>query len=538
MVKFLHTADWQLGMTRSFLSDEAQGRFTQARINAIGTMADLALKGGAKFGVVAGDVFESNLLSPQVVARSLEAMRASRLTWYLLPGNHDPVDAASIYRERDFLEHKPENVQVIADQLPISAGEGIELVGAPWPNKRPLRDLVKAALAGVEPARGVTRIAVGHGAVDTFAPDKKNPANISLSDAEKALEDGRIHYLALGDRHSSTDVGGAGRIRYSGAPEPTDYDEDRPGFALLVDVTPERCEVRELPVATWRFVRESFDLSGDTDVPRLRAWFDALTSKENVIVKIGLKGALSLQGHAELARVLEEAGHLLGALEAWERESQLLVRPTALDLESLNLTGYARATLGDLQAKAAGEPRTGGIAGGRGRACLALPNRASPTDRRDPGGAVKILDLQIKDFKGVIDGRVQPRPSGVTIIVGPNEAGKSSLLEGFDFLLNEFDSSLKREVKESKPIGRDEGPTVEAEIEAGAYRFTVRKRWLRRPETELRVSQPRAEVKTGREAHERMREILESSVDIDLLGAVRYLQGSASALLHSRLAAS
>ena len=356
MVKFLHTADWQLGMTRSFLSEEAQGRFTQARIDSIRTMADLALAEGASFGIVAGDVFESNLLSPQVVARSLEAMRASRLRWYLLPGNHDPLDAASIYRQRDFLEHKPENVEVIADRLPISVGEGAELLGAPWPNKRPLRDLVKAALTEVERANGVTRIAIGHGAVDALAPDKRNPANISLSDAERAIEDGRIQYLALGDRHSSTDVGGAGRIRYSGAPEPTDYDEDRSGFALLVDATPEKCDVRELPVAKWRFVRGTFDLSGDEDIPRLRTWFDDLTSKENTIVKIGLKGALSLQGHAELARVLEEARHLLGALESWERESQLVVRPTASDIDALGLTGYARATLEDLQAQANGSP--------------------------------------------------------------------------------------------------------------------------------------------------------------------------------------
>jgi hypothetical protein len=139
---------------------------------------------------------------------------------------------------------------------------------------------------------------------------------------------------------------------------------------------------------------------------------------------------------------------------------------------------------------------------------------------------VRILDLKLQDFKGVTGVRVQPRPSGVTIIVGPNEIGKSSLLEGFDLLLNELDSSLRREVKESKPMGQDEGPSVEAEIEAGTYRFRIRKRWLRRPETELRISQPRAEVKTGREAHERMREILESAVDIELLGAVRYLQGA------------
>jgi DNA repair exonuclease SbcCD nuclease subunit len=354
VVKFLHTADWQLGMTRSFLSEEAQGRFTQARIDAIRTMADLALEAGARFGVVAGDVFESNLLSPQVVARSLEAMRASRLTWYLLAGNHDPLDAASIYRQKDFLERKPENVKVIANCLPISAGDGTELVGAPWPNKRPLRDLVKAALIDIQPARGGIRIAIGHGAVDSLAPDKKNPSNIGLSDVERAIEDGRIHYLALGDRHSSTDVGGTGRIRYSGAPEPTDYDEDRPGLALLVDLTPEKCEVRELPVAKWQFVRKTFDLSGDADVPLVRAWFNGLASKENVIVKIGLKGALSLHGHAELARVLEEARHLLGALEVWERESQLIVRPTSEDLASLGLTGYARAALEDLQAKAYG----------------------------------------------------------------------------------------------------------------------------------------------------------------------------------------
>jgi hypothetical protein len=139
---------------------------------------------------------------------------------------------------------------------------------------------------------------------------------------------------------------------------------------------------------------------------------------------------------------------------------------------------------------------------------------------------VRILDLQLKDFKGVVNGRVQPRPSGITVIVGPNEVGKSSLLEGFDLLLNELDSSVRREVREAKPVDRDEGPSVEAEIEAGDYRFRVRKRWLRRPETELHVSQPRAEVKTGREAHERLREILESAVDIELLGAVRYLQGS------------
>jgi DNA repair exonuclease SbcCD nuclease subunit len=317
-------------------------------------MADLAMEGGARFGVVAGDVFESNLLSPQVVARSLEAMRVSRLAWYLLPGNHDPLDASSIYRQRGFLEHKPENVNVISDSVPISVDPGVELVGAPWPNKRPLRDLVETSLKELQSPGETIRVAVGHGAVDILAPDKRNPANICLAEAERALEEGRIHYLALGDRHSSTIVGGAGRIRYSGAPEPTDYDEERPGFALLIDLTAEKCDVRELPLARWKFARETFELSGDADLPHLRAWFDALPSKETAIVKLGLKGALSIQGQVELTALLEEQRHLLGALEVWEKESHLVIRPTAADLDEIGLTGYARTALEDLRARVDG----------------------------------------------------------------------------------------------------------------------------------------------------------------------------------------
>ena len=42
MIRFLHTSDWQLGMTRSFLSEEAQARYTQARFDAIRTMGRIA----------------------------------------------------------------------------------------------------------------------------------------------------------------------------------------------------------------------------------------------------------------------------------------------------------------------------------------------------------------------------------------------------------------------------------------------------------------------------------------------------------------
>ena len=96
-------------------------------------------------------------------------------------------------------------------------------MGAPWTSKRPLTDLVADATIKLEPQAGIIRIMVGHGAVDQFSPNRDNPAVINVGNAEKALNAGKFHYLALGDRHSLTDIGSSGRIFYSGTHEAYDF---------------------------------------------------------------------------------------------------------------------------------------------------------------------------------------------------------------------------------------------------------------------------------------------------------------------------
>ena len=54
------------------------------------------------------------------------------------------------------------------------------------------------------------------------------------SESRRALS----HYVALGDRHSTTNVGTTGRVYYAGAPEPTDYDETDPGNVLIATLAP------------------------------------------------------------------------------------------------------------------------------------------------------------------------------------------------------------------------------------------------------------------------------------------------------------
>ena len=103
MVRFVHSADWQLGRAPYYLSDEARARFGAARVEVIGVIAELAVQEDCAFVVVCGDVFESNQIDRQVLVRALDKMGAAApLPFFLLPGNHDPLDASSIFRGADF----------------------------------------------------------------------------------------------------------------------------------------------------------------------------------------------------------------------------------------------------------------------------------------------------------------------------------------------------------------------------------------------------------------------------------------------------
>lgn len=355
MIRFLHTSDWQLGMTRRFLGPEAQARFGDARIEALRTLGRLARQEGCAFVVVAGDVYESNQVERQVLVRSLEAMAATpEVTFYLLPGNHDPLDASSVFRSRTFVEHVPSNVVVLDSTAPRSVGEGVELIAAPWTSKRPLVDLIAAAIpADLPPSGSSVRIVVGHGAADLLAPESSDPAVIDIRSLEARIEAGVIHYVALGDRHSTTDVGSSGRIWYSGAPEPTDFVETDPANALVVEIDGPDVTVTPHRVGTWRFLRSDHDLTAATDLESLSRHLDAIDEKHRTVLRLSLVGQLGLADHARLQDLLSHYQDLFAAVEVWEATSDLVVLPADADFSHLPLAGFARAALDDLRSELA-----------------------------------------------------------------------------------------------------------------------------------------------------------------------------------------
>lgn len=357
MVRFLHTSDWQLGMTRHFLRPAAQARFTDARIEAIRTIGRIARDEGCAFVAVAGDVFESNLVDRGVLSRALEAMRETAVPFYLLPGNHDALSPGSLWFSPAFESVRPANVHVLTEQ-PVGVAPGEWLVGAPYRSRKASGDPLAAALQRCGELAGHA-VVMGHGQVETLVPYVGQPGIIALAPVREALDAGNVAYVGLGDRHSRTDVGEAGRLWYSGAPEPTDYDEDDPGWALVVDTADGGCDVRSHRVATWKFVRETFAFGERGDIGRLRTWLDGLPSKDRTIVKLSFVGTLSLAGRTELDAVLEQFGDTFAAIERWERHTDLAVVADDADFGELGLHGFAALAAEELAGLAADPGSTG-----------------------------------------------------------------------------------------------------------------------------------------------------------------------------------
>ena len=340
MTRFLHTGDWQLGMTRHFFSEGVQERFAQSRFDAIRKLGCIAEEEDCQFMVVCGDVFESNLVDRKTVARAIEALKDVPVSVYLLPGNHDPLNAASVYRSTTFLERKPAHVHVMEDTTPILVNEGIEIIGIPWKSKRPLNDLVALMTEKLEPRIDTLRVCVAHGMVDNLSPNLDDPALISLHAVENAISQNKIHYLALGDRHSLTEVGDSGRIWYAGTPEPTDYNEVKSGFALIATITEEGVTTKEVNVGTWKFIeREQVDLNTREDMEALRSWLENLEDKERTVVKLRLIGALSLSLYSNLEELVSHVQEILGAVET--RMNNLAVIPEDTDFMDLGFSGFA-----------------------------------------------------------------------------------------------------------------------------------------------------------------------------------------------------
>ncbi len=141
---------------------------------------------------------------------------------------------------------------------------------------------------------------------------------------------------------------------------------------------------------------------------------------------------------------------------------------------------------------------------------------------------MKLIRIRIDDYKGVSSREIEFADSGITIIQGPNEIGKSSLAEAIGVVFEMKASAGDKHARAIRPVHRDADPHIFIEAMSGPYHFIYEKTFRPRGgSTSLQVLEPAAERNnyTADAAHNKANQILQETLDKDLWDALIIRQG-------------
>ena len=372
-MRFIHTADWQVGKPfRNFGDKESVLR--QARLTAIETIGRLAQAEAATHVLVAGDLYDNEAPTQKTLLEPIERMRNfPALSWHVIPGNHDYHRGNGLW-DRAMALGLPPNIHLHLAPDTAALGEDAVLLPAPLRRKSEVNDLT-AWMDNAETPPGKIRIGLAHGSVQGF--DSAGEANNPIA-ADRARLAG-LDYLALGDWHRTLQIGPA--TWYAGTPEADRFNSQEVGQVLLVDIAapgaPPRVTAHRTGAHRWLSQRE--ELSAAADLDGLDARLRALPELTSLLMRLDLVGTLDLTARADLER-------RLAALEAamfWLAPdlSGLHVRPTLADLEKIDFDGVLREAAERLRQQAENPA-------------------ANPVERRRAEEALVQLYLLTRDSRG------------------------------------------------------------------------------------------------------------------------------------------
>jgi len=346
MMRFIHTADWQIGKPFTRFPTDVAAELSAARLSAISRIAGIARAEGAGHVLVAGDVFDSDRLPGIIVRRTLEHLRAETdVVWYLLPGNHDAARIGGLW-ERILRIGLPENVVACLEAKPVELTPDAVLLPAPLANKAPGRD-PSAWMETAETPLDKFRIGLAHGSVQAFGSEGESSVSIAPDRAARA----GLAYLALGDWHGARRIDE--RTWYSGTPEPDRFSDNEPGHVLSVALEGrDRPHIAKLASGYFTWIRTAATISSSADLATVEEMLSTRgPDLRRLLVRLELSGALNYSEHAALIAWCER---LEGRVRHVDLDSEALVLAAGSgDLESLGADGILRLAAEELAAMAA-----------------------------------------------------------------------------------------------------------------------------------------------------------------------------------------
>ena len=297
-MKFIHTADWQLGMKAAHVG-EAAARVRDERLAAARRVVGVVREQGAEFILIAGDTFEDNGVERALIQKVADILGSSHVPVYLIPGNHDPLTPGSVWEHPAW--KTMDHVHVLREEKPVEIPGGI-LCPCPVKDKRSRKDPTGWILSG---EAGAIRIGLAHGTVEGVPqPEPDHP--IPRDAAARA----GLDYLALGHWHSTamyTAPDGSVRMAYCGTHEATSFGERDSGNVLVVEIAGPGASPLVTPVRTggldWMVTEKDIREAGD--LQRVRQDIESQGNPGSTLIELRLKGLLTAAERDEIARIEE-----------------------------------------------------------------------------------------------------------------------------------------------------------------------------------------------------------------------------------------
>lgn len=315
--RFIHTSDWQIGKPFRNFEDRVAGRLEAARLDMIDRIAAIARDKGARHVVVAGDIFDAQTVPVLTLKQPLHRMQqAANVTWWLLPGNHDPARAQGVW-QRLREAGLPENVYVLDEPVLAEMEPGVFVLPAPLLSRSMAEDPTAWMDQQTTP-EGAIRIGLAHGSIKGFGSADESAVGIDPDRARKS----KLDYLALGDWHGCAKINA--RTWYSGTPEPDRYPDNEPGFCLAVEIGGAGLvpDVERLPCAGYAWAKKDVTISSCDELAGVEREIAELSQDTTrLILRLGLSGGVRLD---EIA-----------AIEQWCSDLEAKVQHLAVDLSGL-----------------------------------------------------------------------------------------------------------------------------------------------------------------------------------------------------------
>jgi DNA repair exonuclease SbcCD nuclease subunit len=343
-MKFIHTADWQLGKPFARIDDvQKRSALQQERVEVIKRMGAVAHEAGADFVLVAGDVFDSSSASKSTVAAACSAIGHLKLPVLVIPGNHDHGGPGSLW-EQEFFQREREslapNLHILLKAQPFELETAIIF---PCPLLRRAESVdttswLRSAEVLANQGDSKPRIILAHGSTQAFmsrSDDEAQEYATNQLDLSRLPEDD-YDYVALGDWHGTKKVGP--KAWFSGTPELDRFpkgEENDPGNILIVEV--ERGQIPQVtPVRTSRFrwSQLSFDLADDASFTGLtERLMDLLGQRANEdLLQLHVTGALGIATASRLEQLIDS---LQARLLRVKLTNAVTIAPTEEEIQSL-----------------------------------------------------------------------------------------------------------------------------------------------------------------------------------------------------------